>query len=395
MNQPFASSGFEGASAVHEATALRHTLHRTPEISRQEAGTALTIVRFLHTFEPDEIVENLGGHGVAAVYRGIAPGPTVLIRCELDALPIAEINDFAHRSQHTHISHKCGHDGHMAIVAGLAPLLGQQRPARGRVVLLFQPAEETGDGAIAVCNDPRMKSLAPDYCFALHNLPGRPMHEIVVREATFTMASTGMAATLEGRTSHASEPENGLSPVSAMRALLRDLPALADAPDFHGFTLVTLTHAKLGEPSFGIAPGRAEVLATLRAENDADLETLTQRAAELVASTAKKYGLASAVEWHDRFAAVVNDAGAVQEILNAADHLGLETVRLKDPIRWSEDFGEFTKRSAGALLGLGSGIAQPALHSPDYDFPDELIPTGIALFHRIVTQILGPQAAAG
>lgn len=374
---------------VSHATTLRRALHRAPEISNHEAGTAQAIVAFIRDFSPDEVIVNLGGTGVAAIYRGFEPGPTVMIRSELDALPIDEANDFAHRSVCDHVAHKCGHDGHMAMVAGLAPLLMRRPPDRGRVVLLFQPAEETGEGAAAIRRDPRFASIAPDYCFALHNLPGHPLHQIIVREGTFTMASAGMVALLEGRTSHASEPEKGVSPARALDVLLRELPALPGAPDLHDFTLVTLTHMKLGERSFGISPGKAEVLATLRAEKDADLQRLSERAAQLVSRTAQENGLLAETQWSDQFAATVNHPDAVRQIRRAAEFLGLDTRTLPDPIRWSEDFGLFTQVSTGAMLGLGAGVDQAALHSPDYDFPDALIPTGIGLFSRIIVQLLG------
>lgn len=376
------------SQAVQAATTLRRALHRVPEISNHETGTARAIVEFVRNFSAHEVIVDLGGAGVAAIYNGIEAGPTVMIRSELDALPIDEANDFAHRSTHDHVSHKCGHDGHMAMVAGLAPLLMRQPPARGRVVLLFQPAEETGEGAAAVRRDARFASIAPDYCFALHNLPGYPLHQVVVRDGSFTMGSVGMSAVLEGCTAHASEPEKGVSPALALDVLLRELPTLGNAPGLDGFALVTLTHMKLGERSFGISPGKAEVLATLRTEKDADLQKLRQQATELIARTAQGNGLTAEVRWSDEFAATVNHPDAVRHIHRAAGALGLDTLVLPAPIRWSEDFGLFTQVSAGALMGLGSGVNHSALHSPDYDFPDELIPTGITLFRRIIAQLL-------
>jgi amidohydrolase len=373
---------------VRSATALRRALHRTPEISHRETGTAQTLATFLREFGPDEMVANIGGAGLAALYRARAPGPTVMIRSELDALPITEINDFAHRSTHDGVSHKCGHDGHMAIVAALAPLLQRRPPARGRVVLLFQPAEETGAGAAAVCDDPRFAAIAPDYCFALHNLPGHPLHQVVLREGTFTMASVGMACDLEGSTSHASEPEKGVSPATALETLLHELPRLRFAPELDGFTLLTLTHLTLGERSFGIAPGNAELLATLRAASDADLRRFRELAASLVERTARAHGLRAAISWSDHFDATVNHADAVRHIGRAAHALGLTTRVLPEPIRWSEDFGRFTQSCIGAMLGLGAGLEQCALHSPTYDFPDELIPTGARLFRCIIDQVL-------
>jgi amidohydrolase len=178
-------------AAVAELTVLRHDLHRRPELSGEEGQTAARIVAELERHGPDEILTDLGTHGVAAVYNSGAAGPTVLFRCELDGLPITEISRFAWRSEIDGKGHLCGHDGHMAIMCGLAVQLAANRPVRGRVVLLFQPAEETGAGAADVIADPRFERIRPDYAFALHNLPGLPLGSVGVRSGPFTFASEG------------------------------------------------------------------------------------------------------------------------------------------------------------------------------------------------------------
>ncbi|WP_010141574.1 M20/M25/M40 family metallo-hydrolase, partial [Oceanicola sp. S124] len=148
---------------LEELTLWRQDLHRHPELSGQEAGTAETVRAMLQDTAPDRIVTGLGGDGVAAVYEGRGAGPSVLFRCELDALPITEENpDLPHRSLVPGVAHLCGHDGHMAILAATARWLGRNRPVRGRLVLLFQPAEEDGAGAARVIGDPRFASLAAD-----------------------------------------------------------------------------------------------------------------------------------------------------------------------------------------------------------------------------------------
>ncbi len=135
---------------ITELTALRRLLHQHPEVSGQEQGTAGRITDALLGYSPDRLLTGLGGHGVAAVYQGQDHGPTILFRCELDALPITEQGNLPHRSTVPGTGHLCGHDGHMTVLLALARLLSRQRPARGRIVLLFQPAEETGAGAEAV-----------------------------------------------------------------------------------------------------------------------------------------------------------------------------------------------------------------------------------------------------
>ena len=127
-----------------ELVAFRRKLHSMPELPREEAQTAREVQAFLKPTGPDRIIAGLGGHGVAAVYDSGAPGPTVMVRSELDGLPIEEISDAPHRSTTPGKAHLCGHDGHTTILAALARALGRQRPQRGRVVLMFQPAEEDG-----------------------------------------------------------------------------------------------------------------------------------------------------------------------------------------------------------------------------------------------------------
>ena len=155
---------------------LRKELHQYPEVSGKEVNTAKRIKAFIEKHHPTEIIENIGGNGLAVVYEFGKQGKTIVIRCELDALPIEEKNDFEHRSTIKGVSHKCGHDGHMAIVAGLIFWLKEQLFTKGKVVLLFQPAEETGQGAYKVLQDKRFQELKADYVFALHNIPKEPLH---------------------------------------------------------------------------------------------------------------------------------------------------------------------------------------------------------------------------
>jgi amidohydrolase len=186
--------------------AFRRELHRHPEVSGEEAETARRVREALLLAKPDRIVSNLGGHGVAAVYEGAIPGPTVMIRAELDGLPIEELSDLAYRSTVSGKGHLCGHDGHMSILMALATALGQKRPTKGRVVLLFQPAEENGAGAAAVLADPEFATLKPDMALSLHNFPGIRLGHVLLRDGPVNCASRGMKIVLKGKTSHASYP---------------------------------------------------------------------------------------------------------------------------------------------------------------------------------------------
>ncbi len=377
---------------VSGAVNLRREIHRNPERSGCETGTAKRLLRFFEPLRPDEVIENLGGTGIAFVFTGIEAGPTILLRSELDALPIQETNEFKHRSVHDGTSHKCGHDGHMAILAAVGEKLSQERPALGKVVLLYQPAEETGQGAAAVVADEKFARIKPDFCFALHNLPGFPLGEIIVRNGSFSCASRGMKIRLTGRTAHAAQPETGVSPAPAMCGLIAELSELPSVMDFGDeLAFATVVGSRLGEQAFGTAPGEAEVWVTLRSETDATMARIVIHAENRVRQLAVEHGLESAIAYRDIFAATINSEGAVDVIRRAAGH-GMLSVA-GQPFLWSEDFGCFASVAQCAMFGLGAGKGPAELHNPDYDFPDELIPLGADIFLGILKQTMEIQCS--
>lgn len=376
------------ADQIAALTKVRHALHRAPEASGEEEQTAHFIVEQLSRIGADRVVSGLGGHGVVAEYCGEAEGPTVMIRCELDGLPIEEISQVLYRSETPGRGHLCGHDGHMTIVLGVAQMLAAHRPRKGRVVLMFQPAEETGAGAPAVIADPRYEEFRPDYAFSLHNLPGRPLGEVSLCREYANCASRGMQINLRGKSSHAAAPEDGVSPAPAMAVLMDELAKLGAGGEMNDqFALSTLTHARLGEPTFGIAPGFGELRVTLRSISDALMDEMVARAETAVARATA--GLDVSISWHDVFLACVNDADSRDLIAQAAKRMGAPLRDLDYPMRWSEDFGRFGLDGAkSAMFFLGSGEQQPQLHNPDYDFPDDLILIGAGLFVALIDQLL-------
>lgn len=374
-------------SLINDLTDLRHALHRVPDLSGGEGATAARIETELRQCGADQIWTGLGGHGVAAEFTGLMPGPTVLFRCELDGLPIPEISDLPYRSEIPDKGHLCGHDGHMATLIGLAKTL-TKRPVRGRVILLFQPAEETGAGAAAVIADPQWADIRPDYAFAYHNVPGRPLGEIGLRAGDANCASRGMQIDLHGKSAHAAQPQNGLSPASAMASLMTALPDLSHGTiDDPQFTMATLTHAQLGAPSFGIAPGTGRLHVTLRSRGNAQMSDLTARALALI--NAHKGAVVTDITWHDVFHAVTNDPYATEIAGQMAQKIGYPTYPMAAPYSWSEDFGRFGEDGAkSTLLYVGAGEAHPQLHNPDYDFPDALLPIMVRLFRAIMDHLL-------
>ncbi|MCA1515560.1 amidohydrolase [Bradyrhizobium sp. NBAIM01] len=375
---------------LNELVAWRRHLHAVPELSGQEAKTAEAVRARLQAAGADRIVSGLGGHGVLGIYDGRESGPTIMLRAELDALPIQEKSQLKHRSLIAGKAHLCGHDGHMAILAAVAQNLSQQRPSRGRVALLFQPAEEDGSGAAAVLADAKFEQMRPDFVFALHNLPGLGLGQVSLAEGLVNCASQGMQIRLSGRTTHASNPELGVSPKDALARLLLEIPALGRGTELDDdFSMLTVTHARLGEPAFGIAPGFGELWATLRTCTDMMMERLRLEAEDLVRRVTAGKGLSTEIAYRDVFNHCANDVDAVAQLRSALDAEGVRHSAEGLPLRGSEDFGRFGSRSKSAMFFLGAGKEHPGLHESNYDFPDQLIEIGARIFVRTIRNLLG------
>lgn len=377
-------------------TRLRHRLHRAAERSDHEHETSSILRDELRSHAPDALHTALGGCGIAAVFEGIDAGPTLLVRADMDALPLDDDPALAYTSSTPHTAHLCGHDGHMAILVGVAAHLAAQRPARGRAVLLFQPAEETGAGAQRVLQDPVFDALRPDAVIAQHNLPGLPLGTVVLRKGVFASASCGLIVELHGRSAHAAEPHLGISPVAAMAQLA---PALMVLPQqvtaLHEAAQVTIVGMEVGGPAFGTSPGRGRVMATLRAHEDAVMQRLMRGAETLAAHLAHAHGLQHHLSWTEDFPSTTNDDSMVDLVARVAAERGCRLQWRDTAFAWSEDFGHFTARFPGVLLGLGAGVDRPALHANGYDFPDGLLEPGSALLADVARRFLQEWETSG
>ncbi|MEP4375955.1 MAG: amidohydrolase, partial [Algoriphagus sp.] len=316
---------------------LRHTLHQNPEIAGEESGTADTILSFFENIKPDQTIQSIGGYGLAFIFKGKNPGPRSLFRAELDALPIHETGNSSYKSQTSGKAHLCGHDGHMTILCGLGERLAAQKPDSGEVVLLFQPAEETGEGARRILDDPKFQEIKPDYAFALHNLPGFPLHHLVTRKGTFAAGSTGLTILLTGKTSHAAHPDAGINPARAISLLIQTLPTLPAT--LQNFALVTIIHAEIGSLAFGTSAGKASLSVTIRAFDQGDLDSLIARVKAEAQGIAKLEKLGVEFRLVESFSVSKNNPQAAEIAENAMRQLDFTILEKPDPFRWSEDFG--------------------------------------------------------
>ena len=367
---------------------IRQELHQHPELSGHEAQTARFIENKLQAFNPTKIVRHVGGHGLLAEYFFSEDGPTVLFRAEMDAVAVEEPNDIPYHSQNPGVAHKCGHDGHTTILLRFAQMLSERPLKRGRVLLLFQPAEETGSGSKAVLDTKILDYYKIDKAFALHNIPGYPSSAILCKEGSFTCAVVSVSITLTGKTSHAAEPQKGISPIPATLKIVDELLRWNNTDiQAESYFLSTIVEIHIGEEAYGVSAGNGVIRATLRAKTDTRLHEHAQQLKALVASACELTpGLQHEIEWVEPFSANENDPHSVTLIKNMALRNNLPYIELQTPFSWGEDFGLFTQQYNGALFGLGSGEHCAPLHSPQYDFPDEIIETGAMMFYSIAEE---------
>ncbi len=363
-------------------TNLRHHLHRKPETAGEEKSTAEFLRRHFLEHHPDfDIQEGIGGHGLL-ISKFYGPGAEFALRAELDALPILETGTPPYRSEVDGQAHLCGHDGHMAILLDTVRKVEDSNPKRGALHLLFQPAEETGEGAKAMLESGRLDSFNPDVIYALHNIPGKPLGQVLGADGNFACGSVGVKIDIEGKTAHAAHPEDAINPLILAVNALDEILSLIDKKRVRDFALATPVGLISGEETFGTSPAEARLMVTLRAAKRDDLKYLMDETERIVRDIDNQPGTKCRCEFVDFFPNTKNPP-LTDQLRAACQRANVDFSLLEAPFRWSEDFGHFQENFRAYMFGLGSGEDQPALHAPDFDFPDELIDIGSSVFFEL------------
>ena len=354
-------------------THIRHQLHRMAELSGNEKHTHDFIVEHLRELCPTHLHTNVGGYGVVAAWLTTHTAPTIALRADIDALPIKEILDKDYISASDGVSHKCGHDGHSAILLRTAELIHSEKPLCN-TILIFQPEEETGQGARKILDSKILEQYNINKIFGFHNLPHYPTGCVVIKHNTFAAASTGMTITLQGRPTHAAHPEKGINPTMAVAQIImminQECANLSDNPQA---VQATPIHIHVGNVAFGTSAGEAQVMYTLRAWNNHNMTATLLHLENEISKICLQHNLTHHIEYCEAFSAVDNTAAEVETIHRAAQKLGMPIQWIDTPFRWSEDFAEYLKHYKGAYFGIGAGTDSLELHHPQYNFNDEII----------------------
>ena len=378
---------------------LRHELHMYPELSMQEAGTLGIIRQFLRENTALQVVD-CGGWSYAVkkgsavksgpgLNPGACPdginggqcGKKIAFRADMDALPIMEKEELPYHSRNRGVSHKCGHDGHCAVLCGLALEL-DQRETENDVYLIFQPGEETGQGAL-VCRE-LLKKEGISEIFAFHNLGGFPENSMVFRDGLTQPASEGLKMQFSGRTSHASAPEEGINPAEVIAKTVLFARDLAEGVK-DGMALCTVTGIELGTGDFGISPGEGRLCVTLRAEYESEMKRMEKALLDYARGLSEPLGIRFSFVIRDYFPETRNDSRSLTRIREAAQKAGIQTIPMDRMWRASEDFGWYLKECPGAMVYIGNGEKYPALHTEEYDFNDRILETAVNLFLSAVS----------
>ena len=357
---------------------LRHEFHQYPELSMRECHTIKRIRDFLVNHTSLEVVVCDGW--LYAVKQGVSDQGSIAFRADMDALPVDEGPKLPYHSLNPGVSHKCGHDGHCAALCAFALELDQITPKRN-VYLIFQPGEESGEGAKRCVTLLAEKNISEIYAF--HNLCGYEEGTVIYRRGLTQPASEGLRFHLNGKASHAAEPEKGRNPAEVLsRIVLHSQELCKSVTDRLLLSTVVGLHAGTGD--FGMAAHEGDISLTLRAEDESDMKRLERRLITFAEEEARETKLSVDHRILDYFPETRNHDSCIDRIISAADEIGVPYIEMNKLFRASEDFGYYLKECPGAMFYIGNGVDYPDLHTAEYDFNDRIIPVAVSMFLELI-----------
>jgi len=373
-----------------EITGWRRHLHQHPELMFDVHETAKFVEQKLRGFGITDITTGIGRTGVVAVIEGreARSGRTIGLRADMDALPIEEDTGLEYASKNPGMMHACGHDGHTAILLGAAQYLAETRNFDGRVVLIFQPAEEGGGGGREMCRDGLMERWGIDEVYGLHNMPGAEVGSFHIREGALLAATDDFDITVTGQGGHAAAPHEAIDPNLAAAHVIVALQSIASrSVDPLMQVVVSVCVLRADSEAHNIIPHRVQMKGTVRTL-DAEVRKLAQqRLEEIVDLTARAHRCTADITYDRGYPATVNHDAHTGFAADAAEVVTPGVDRATPPIMAGEDFSYMLEERPGAYIMLGNG-AGATVHHPQYNFNDDAIPAGCSWFAEVVERRL-------
>lgn len=363
----------------------RRHLHQNPELGFDCHDTADFVAERLREFGVDEIHEGIAKTGIVAVIKGQGRGPTIGLRADMDALPMAETTGVPHASTRPGKMHACGHDGHTTMLLGAARYLAETRKFRGRVALIFQPAEENGGGGGVMVQEGILDRFRIREVYALHTAPGIDEGVFCTTPGPIMAAVDTFHIHVKGEGGHGAMPHETRDPVMAAVGIANALQTIVSRNHYALDDLViSLTQIHAGTVD-NVIPDRAYLNGTIRTFDPKVQAMVKRRMAEIVAGQAASYAVEAELDYEEGYPATINDpdrtafaADVAREVTGARrvlDNIGREM--------GAEDFSYMLQERPGAYLFLGQGEG-PGLHNPGFDFNDDVAPVGASFFARLV-----------
>ncbi len=370
---------------------LRHDLHAHPEIAFEEHRTAGIVAATLEALGL-EVHRGMAGTGVVGTLRRGHGERTIALRADMDALPLQERNDFAHRSRHDGRMHACGHDGHTAMLLAAADHLAHARNFDGVVHFIFQPAEESVGGGRVMVEQGLFVRFPAEAVFGLHNWPGLPAGQFGIFSGPIMASTDRFDITLSGHGAHAAMPHQGRDVILAGGALMQALQGIVSRDlDPLDSAVLSITRFHAGE-AYNILPDKARLGGTLRALSTEVREQVRAAMRRTCKGVAEAYGMHAGLEFETGYPATVNSARETEWCrAAAADIVGADNVRSDlRPSMGAEDFSYMLQEKPGCYVWLGNGLGEGGclLHNPRYDFNDDILPIGAAYWVRLVERLL-------
>jgi hippurate hydrolase len=373
-----------------EITAWRRDLHAHPELQYDVHRTASFVAEKLAAFGCDEVVQGIGRSGVVGVIRGHkGGGKAVALRADMDALPIEEANDVPYKSRVPGKMHACGHDGHTAMLLGAAKYLADTRNFAGTAVVVFQPAEEGGAGALSMLNDGLMQRFAIGEVFGMHNYPGLPVGEFAIRTGPIMASADTLMIDIEGVGGHAARPHIAIDTILVGAQIINQLQSIVSRNvDPLKSAVISICMFQAGHTD-NVIPQTAHLRGTARSLDPEVRDLLEKRLHEVIEGTARLHGAKAKLTYRRGYPVLKNharEAGFAAAV--AGEIVGRDHVNpAMDPVMGAEDFAYMLEARPGAFIFLGNGNSA-GLHNPAYDFNDEIIPLGTSYWVRLVETAL-------
>jgi amidohydrolase len=377
------------SNLAEEMRAIRHDIHRHPELGFKESRTSALVAERLRAWGIP-VHERIGKTGLVGVLSAGTSERAIGLRADMDALPINETSGAPHTSIHQGISHSCGHDGHTAMLLCAARYLAETRRFNGRVHLIFQPAEEGQAGAQAMIDDGLFDRFPCAEIYALHNWPSLAAGTVATRPGPIMAAADRFEITVSGTGGHAAQPHLTSDTILCAAQIVtgaNTLVARRIDPNASAVLSVTRIH---GGNSHNVLPSEVRITGTVRTFDPVVQDKIEGALRELVEGTARAAGCTAAIEYVRYYPATINDAECARHVLETSRALFGQALVPDAPAATSEDFAFMLRKVPGAYvwLGQGSSTCSALLHDPRYDFNDEVLATGAALLAALAERRL-------